>query len=414
MPLVPAVPPRPPRPLRCLIVVPPLAGHVHPAAALAEELLARGHQVAWAGSGPVLRELLGPDAEVHSTGSRLFRPQGGGGAAALRSLWEGFVVPYARFTRKALDGVVQEWRPDLLLVDQHAPAGALVAHRHGLPWVSLAPSALELAGLPREAREAREHADQAELAELAELAVWQCELLRELWRQAGLPSAEYTDPRFSPTLLLAFTGPALTGARPFPAHFALVGPLLGHRPAAPPFPWARLDPGRRNVLVTLGTLAADVAGDFHQRAAEALRPLADRVQAVVAAPAGGLAGLPAHVLGVERVPTLELLARAPVGAVLCHGGMNTVNEALAHGVPLVLAPIRHDQPIVAAQVAAAGAGLVVDFAAATPAELREALCAVLERPAHRAAAARVGRELLAQGGARTAVDRIEEALSMVS
>jgi MGT family glycosyltransferase len=377
-----------PSAVRCLLVVPPLAGHVLPALALADELRSRGHEVAWAGPGPGLRALIGEREPVLSTGSRLFRPQGGSGDAAIRSLWEGFVVPYARFTRKALAGVVEQWRPDVLLVDQHTPAGALVARRAGLPWVSLAPSALELVE--------RLAPDQAD---------WRDGLLRELWQGAGLPAEEYADPRFSPALVLAFTSRALLGEVALPAQTALVGPLLGRRPVPQPFPWERLDPARTPVLVSLGTLAADVAGDFHRRVAEALAPLADRVQGIVA---GAPGELPGHVLAVDRVPTLELLRRTRLGAVVCHGGMNTVCEALAHGVPVVAAPIRHDQPVTAAQLVAAGAGRRVDFAAASPAELREALTAVLEQPGYRTAATALAEDFRAAGGAPQAAHRIEE------
>ena len=59
------------------------------------------------------------------------------------------------------------------------------------------------------------------------------------------------------------------------------------------------------------------------------------------------------------VPQLALLPH--VDAVVCHGGHNTTCEALAHGLPLVIAPIKDDQPIVAEQVVAAGAGLRVKF-----------------------------------------------------
>ncbi|WP_329491307.1 glycosyltransferase [Kitasatospora sp. NBC_01246] len=377
---------------RFLLVVPPLTGHVNPVVGIARELAARGHEVAWTGTESVLRPLLGPGAVVLGTGTRAFRTQGGHGLAALRSLWEGFIVPYARFTAKPLDAAVREYRPDALLVDQHTPAGALVAHRHGLPWASLAPGAMEL-GRPFRA--------------LPKVEAWMTGLLTGLWRRAGLPEEEYTDPRFSPALVLATTGPALAGPAPLPAHYALVGPVLAERPADPAFPWERLEPGRRRVLVTMGTLAGDLGADFHARAVRALALCGDDVQPVIAAPAALLPELPRHAVAVDRAPVLELMARGALDAVLCHGGMNTVGEALAHGIPLVTAPIRHDQPFVAAQVAAAGAGLRVPFARVTPEGLAAALRTVLDAPEHRAAAARVGAELRSGGGALTAADRLE-------
>ncbi|MFB7670410.1 glycosyltransferase [Kitasatospora purpeofusca] len=377
---------------RFLLVVPPLTGHVNPTVGLARELVARGHEVAWTGTETALRPLLGPDATVFGTGTRAFRAQGGHGLAAVRSLWEGFIVPYARFTTKALDAAVREFRPDALLVDQHTPAGALVAHRHRLPWGTLAPGAMELGrpfrGLPL-------------------LEEWMTGLLLGLWRRAGLPEEEYVDPRFSPALVLAFTAPALTGPEPVPAHLAAVGPVLTDRPADPAFPWERLLPERRRVLVTMGTLSGELGADFLARAVRALELCGPDVQPVFAAPGELLPELPGHAVAVDRAPVLELMRRGVLDAVLCHGGMNTVGEALVHGLPLVTAPIRHDQPFVAAQVAAAGAGLRVPFARVTPDHLAAALRSVLDEPGYRAAAARVGAELLAGGGAEAAADRVE-------
>jgi UDP:flavonoid glycosyltransferase YjiC (YdhE family) len=50
----------------------------------------------------------------------------------------------------------------------------------------------------------------------------------------------------------------------------------------------------------------------------------------------------------------------------------------------------------------------VDFAAASPAELREALTAVLEQPGYRTAAAALAEDFRAAGGAPQAARRIEE------
>ncbi|MGY0063497.1 glycosyltransferase [Streptomyces sp. LZ34] len=83
------------------------------------------------------------------------------------------------------------------------------------------------------------------------------------------------------------------------------------------------------------------------------------VRAVVVDPAGSVTGAGENILLRPHVPQLPLLAR--VDAVVCHAGHNTVCEALWHGVPLVVAPIRDDQPIVAGQVTDAGAGVRLRF-----------------------------------------------------
>ncbi|KIQ65349.1 hypothetical protein TR51_15610 [Kitasatospora griseola] len=378
---------------RFLMVAPPLAGHVNPAAGIANELVARGHEVAWTGTGTMLRPLLGPDARIFGTGNRMFRAMGGHGLASLRSLWEGFVVPYARFTLKPLDAVVREFRPDALLVDQHTPAGALVAHRHGLPWATLAPGAMEL-GRP--------------YRHLPQVEAWTAGLLAGLWERAQLPAEEFADPRLSPHLVLATTGRALLGDLPTLPQLALVGPVLTERPADPAFPWERLEPGRRTVLVTMGTMSDAVGADFLHRTVEALALLGGDVHAVIAAPRGALpAALPDSVTVVDRAPVLELLSRGRLDAVLCHGGMNTVVESLAHGVPVLAAPIRNDQPFVAQRVVEAGAGLRVPFARVSPPVIAERLRRVLDEPSHRTAAELIGRRLLSGGGASTAADRME-------
>jgi UDP:flavonoid glycosyltransferase YjiC (YdhE family) len=374
---------------RFLFVTPPLAGHVNPMSGVAQALAGRGHEVAWAGSEMLVRPLLGPDATVYPTGSRVYRQQSDRGLAAVRSLWERFIMPFTRFTLPGVEKAVQAYAPDALVVDQHAPAGALVAHRHGLPWATMACSGMELT---------------RPFASLPKVQAWVEGNLTRLWAAAGLPPQERLDLLFSPYLVISLSGTALTGDVAFPPHFALVGPALADRPA-PDFPWDWLDPGRRHVLVTMGTLADELTTDFYHRAVEAVRPLADRVQAVVVAPDGTVPDPPAHVLAMPRVPLLTLLPH--LDAVLSHGGLNTVCETLAHGVPLLVAPIRHDQPINAAQVAAAGAGIRVPFARVGAERLRAAVTAVLEEPGYRAAAGRVRESFAAAGGAPAAAALLE-------
>ncbi|HEV3171603.1 MAG TPA: nucleotide disphospho-sugar-binding domain-containing protein [Actinocrinis sp.] len=376
---------------RFLVVSLPLAGHVNPIAAVARVLTGRGHEVAWAGSERFLRPLLGAGALIHPIPLRAHRGgQGELGMAAAKSRWEGYVVPHARYTLRAVDRAAADFEPDVMLVDQHAVAGALVAHKRGLTWASVAPTTMELTRPYRA---------------LPKVESWLLGLLDGLWADAGLPGRPPHDLRFSPHLLIAFTGSALTGELSWPQHTALVGPAIEPRPADAEFPWDWLDPARKHLLVTVGTLSMDQAENFYHRMTSALEPLGSKLQAIVIAPEYAIPDPSPHVLVRQRVPMLDLMPR--LDAVVSHGGLNTVCEALAHGLPLVVAPIKGDQPINAAQVAAAGAGVRVRFARARPETLRDAVLAVLDDPSYRAAAEAVRASFRAAGGAPAAADLLE-------
>ncbi len=371
---------------RFLFVVPPLAGHVNPAAAVAGALTTRGHDVAWVGPESFLRPVLGPDATIYRTGMRVYRGLRDTGTSAAQAFLDGYVLPLARFVIAAVDTAVEAFEPDLIVVDQHAIAGAMVATRRGMPWAGLLPSSMAL------------HRDRS-----PEVDAWAHGPLAKLCAEAGLPGIDPLSVLYSPHLQLAFTTTALTGPVDLPPHVVLVGPALAERRGDPPFPRSWFDPGRRQVLMTVGTLNVDAATDFYRRAIDALD--GERVQAVVVAPPESLPDMPAHAFVTARVPMLELLPH--VDAVVCHGGMNTVCEAMLHGVPLVLAPINLDQPMTTAQIVRAGAGVGVDFDTATPATIGAALDTVLTVPSYRDAALRVGASLRAAGGAPVAAAHLE-------
>jgi len=141
----------------------------------------------------------------------------------------------------------------------------------------------------------------------------------------------------------------------------------------------------------------------------ALRERADRVQAVIVDPGGVLSARDGDkdVLIVPSVPQLSLLERG-VGAVVCHAGHNSVCEALWHGVPLVVAPIRDDQPVVAGQVVDAGAGVRVRFGRVTVQKLVSAVDSVLDDTGYRVGAHRIRTAFRSAGGAHAAALRLGE------
>jgi len=389
---------------RVLFVVPPLTGHVNPTISVGGELARRGHEVAWAGMPVVVEDLLGPGATFFGVGAGAAGALSGlagrrgslRGAAALKFLWEDFIVPLARAMAPDLDGVVASYRPDVMVVDQQAPAGAVVARQHGVPWLTSATTSAELAD---------------PLAALPRVDAWARAQLAELAGELGDPNptggpAGASDLRFSPWGTLAFTTTALAGDAAVggvPVHF--VGPSLDDRREPTPFDWEWLDPTRPCVLVSLGTLNAEVGSRFLREAVAALAPR--DLQAVVVAP-DGVVDLPAGTTNVvvrPRVPQLALLEH--VDAVVCHAGHNTVCEALAHGVPLVVAPIRDDQPVVADQVVRAGAGIRVKFGRVRADELGAAVDEVLTAASYRQGATRVRASFAAAGGPGAAADVVE-------
>jgi len=236
-------------------------------------------------------------------------------------------------------------------------------------------------------------------------------LMAQLRRCSGDPDAD-RDLRFSPYLTLAYTTQALVGPvnrRDDPIRF--VGPSLGSRPTADDFPWSWLDGERSAVLITLGTWNADAAPRFLGECARAMQARPG-CQAVIVDPGGALGGVAEHVLVRRTVPQLQLLAH--IDAVVCHAGHNTVCETLGCGLPLVVAPIRDDQPIVAKQVVDAGAGIRLRFDRATAAQIGAAVEAVLTEPTYRQAALRVEESFRAAGGAITAAEHLEELASRVN
>jgi MGT family glycosyltransferase len=91
---------------------------------------------------------------------------------------------------------------------------------------------------------------------------------------------------------------------------------------------------------------------------------------------------------------------------ITHGGMNSTNEGLYYGVPLIVIPQSADQPMIAQQVANIGAGIQLQMQSLSANQLREAADHVLNHPNFLKAVSNISKSFQSSGGYRKAVDEI--------
>jgi MGT family glycosyltransferase len=116
--------------------------------------------------------------------------------------------------------------------------------------------------------------------------------------------------------------------------------------------------------------------------------------------------LPENVIAVPYAPQLELLQKASL--TLSHGGLNTVLDSLACGVPLLVIPIPYEQPAIAERVRWTGAGETLPFSAVHAAQIRAEIQKVLGTAAYADRAKRICGCIRAAGGVNRAADHIEK------
>ena len=184
----------------------------------------------------------------------------------------------------------------------------------------------------------------------------------DAYLQATVPGFEYPRSDLAPTV-------------------RFVGPILAP-PAAdfdePPW-WGELGGGRQVVHVTQGTL--DNA-DLDRLLLLTIRALAGDDVLVVATTGGPdpeplRAGLPPNARLERFIPHDRLLPHVDV--MVTNGGYGGVQQALANGVPLVVAGDSEDKPEVAARVHWSGVGVNLRTGRPSPAMVAHAVRRVLDR-----------------------------------
>jgi rhamnosyltransferase subunit B len=170
--------------------------------------------------------------------------------------------------------------------------------------------------------------------------------------------------------------------------------------------------GTPPIVFTLGSLIVNCAGNFYRESLNASRALGRRAVLLV----GDRAFLQHENFASRDVfvcayaPHSLLFARA--AAIVHHGGIGTLAQALRSGRPQLIVPHFADQFDNAARAARLEVALIVPRRRYTSASARRALGGLLERGHHLARSQEVGASLAAEDGAaeaaRIVLDRLEQ------
>lgn len=405
-------------------------GDLIPYLAIARELAARGHAPALATSAHHRAGVEGrgvafhpvrPDVDVgdETLLARTMAPRRGP-VVGLREI----LMPALHDTYE--DTLAAARDADAIVSHPIAYAAPLVAEITGLPWIStaLAPfsffSRHDLPVIPMAPRlkwiEPLPGARRA-LLRLYERTMdrW-IEPVRALRAELGLPPPDDdADGRHSPLLALGLFSPAFARPQPdWPASAQLTGFPFDDLPPPANGDSRRLEAflaaGPPPIVFTLGTSVVRTAGSFYHESLAAARLAGVRAVLLVGDEPGNQFAEPLgdDVIALARAPYHALFPRA--AAVVHHGGIGTVGEALRAGRPMLVVPRSHDQPDNAHRARRLGVARVLLRPRPYRARrVAHALRALIEDPSYAERAAELAAALRREDGVGAACDAIEAA-----
>ena len=356
------------------------AGHLEPTLPVARALRQRGHAVAYACQADLVASVRRAGFPAHDTGgATVLAPSVRRPLAPVDRAAEEDVVRRAYAGRVARDRAARlrelaaGWQPDVVVRDEMDFGAAVAAEALGLPHAAV--TVIAAGGLVRP--------DVVG------------EALDALRSEHGMPP---DDGMLHRHLTVVPVPPGYRDPR---------DPLRGRTVHVRPAGWSAQRRREPLVLLTLGTVFAQESGDLFGRLLAGVRDLPVDVLVTVgpALDPAELGPQPPNVRVVQHIPVADVLPRC--SAVVSHGGSGTVVASLAAGVPCVLLPMGADQPLNADRCIALGVGRALDAVTATPAEVREAVGAVLQDPSYRVAAEALRAEVAALPGPDRAAEELE-------
>lgn len=391
-----------------VFIVPPLTGHVNPTLSIGATLLERGHEVAWISLDKNLSSKLPEGGElllIQYDQTDEEKREGENyldiiskkvvyGIDSIKFLYEDVLIPLNRHCYNGIIPLLKEYQPDLVIGDHQLFAASIAAKKLGLPYATTvtAPAAIKI------------------MSELPKVHEWEEKQIIALQQELGVTENRALDS--SDLLTLVLTSNYFFGEMELTSNYQFTGPVLTERRISCEFDWEKLNSStKKKILVSIGTtFDHDHKKAFFQKVVDAFKN--EDMTVVVVSDPELFDQWPENFMVYQQVPQLDLLPH--LDGVVCHGGHNTVSEALSNGLPLVVIPIAYDQSHVAGRVVRTGAGERLNFNRFKSHHLNEAVKNILTNPEYKKAAETVRESFIEAGGSATAANLLEQALISTS
>ncbi|MER7819963.1 macrolide-inactivating glycosyltransferase [Streptomyces sp. NPDC096153] len=379
-------------------------GHVNPSIEVIRELVARGHRVSYAIPPSFAERVAATGAEPVPWDSTL--PTDDEPEAWGTELIDN-IEPFLDDAIQALPQLAEAFagdEPDLVLHDITSYPARVLAHRWGVPAISLSPNLVAWDGYEEEVGEpmtAGLRATQRGRAYYARFASWLSE------NGIGThPDPFVGRPARSLVLIPRVLQP--NADRVDESVHSFVGACQGDR--AEQGEWRRPAGAGKVLLVSLGSAFTKQPG-FYRECVKAFGELPGWhvvLQIGTFVDPAELGPVPANIEVRDWVPQLAILREAD--AFVTHAGAGGSQEGLATATPMVAVPQAVDQFGNADMLASLGVARHLPMEEATADNLREAVLTLVGDPEVARRLEGIRRSMLLEGGTRRAADLVEAEL----
>lgn len=380
-------------------------GHVNPSLEVIRELVARGHRVTYAIPPVFADKVAGTGAEVKPWNTTLPGPDDDPEAWGTTLLDN--VEPFLADAIQALPQLVEAYEgdePDLVLHDIASYPARVLAHRWGVPAVSLSPNLVAWEGYKEEVAEPM-------WAEPRKTERGQAYYARfHAWLEENGITQHPDDFAGHPARSLVLIPKALqpNADRVDEGVYTFVGACQGDRGAEGD--WQRPAGAEKVVLVSLGSAFTKQPG-FYRECVKAFGELPGWhlvLQIGRRVDPAELGDVPTNVEVRSWVPQLAILKQADL--FVTHAGAGGSQEGLATATPMIAVPQAVDQFGNADMLQGLGVARRLDIEEATAEALRETALALVDDPEAARRLKDIQAQMAGEGGTHRAADLIEAEL----